>query len=817
MSSSLLHSSSSAAAAVRRPVLAAAASSAASFRPLFFPTSGAWLNGVTKDKKLQSDVRARCVVSKSRTQEYEADVFQQNGSPVINWHDIVEDDIEQETLKVSVWSEINKRVSIIKSMLASMEDGEINVSAYDTAWVALVKDVNGSGRPQFPESLEWIANNQLDDGSWGDVELFQAHDRLLNTLGCVVALTTWNLHPDKCARGMKFFNENLNRLEDENMEHMPIGFEVAFPSLLELARSLNLDVNHDTPVLQEIYAARNIKLKKIPKEILHNYPTTLLHSLEGMPELDWDKLLKLQSSDGSFLFSPAATACALAQTNDQKCLGYLSKMVQKFRGGVPNVYPVDLFENIWAIDRLQRLGISRYFQPEITKCVDYIEKYWDERGICWARNSEVHDIDDTAMGFRILRTHGRKVSPDVFKYFEKNGDFFCFAGQSNQAITGLFNLYRASQVLFPGEEILENAKEYAYKFLKEKQASDELLDKWIITKDLPGEVGYALDVPFYASLPRIESRFFIEQYGGEDDVWIGKTLYRMPIVNNNHYLELAKIDYNNCQTIHRMEWENLQQWYEESGVGEFGVSKRSLLQGYYVAAATVFEQDRSAERMAWAKTAALLEAIQSYFHVNKSKEARAAFIHEFSHGIGIRSWTKTTTRQDLVKLLLGTLNHISLDALVANGRDIGQALRRSWEEWMVKWEEEGDRGVGEAELVVKTLNLAAGHLSSEEFLVKASEDNSLYHKLADLTNKICHQLKNEQEGGKTGNLNTTTPEIESGMQELVRLVTQNSEDGNDEGMKQTFMEVAKTFYYSAVCDPGTVNNHIAKVLFERVH
>ncbi|CAN1246777.1 (-)-kolavenyl diphosphate synthase TPS10, chloroplastic [Linum grandiflorum] len=754
-------------------------------------------------------------ISLFNKKEYEADVFQQNGSPVINWHDIVEDDIEQETLKVSVWSEINKRVSIIKSMLASMEDGEINVSAYDTAWVALVKDVNGSGRPQFPESLEWIANNQLDDGSWGDVELFQAHDRLLNTLGCVVALTTWNLHPDKCARGMKFFNENLNRLEDENMEHMPIGFEVAFPSLLELARSLNLDVNHDTPVLQEIYAARNIKLKKIPKEILHNYPTTLLHSLEGMPELDWDKLLKLQSSDGSFLFSPAATACALAQTNDQKCLGYLSKMVQKFRGGVPNVYPVDLFENIWAIDRLQRLGISRYFQPEITKCVDYIEKYWDERGICWARNSEVHDIDDTAMGFRILRTHGRKVSPDVFKYFEKNGDFFCFAGQSNQAITGLFNLYRASQVLFPGEEILENAKEYAYKFLKEKQASDELLDKWIITKDLPGEVGYALDVPFYASLPRIESRFFIEQYGGEDDVWIGKTLYRMPIVNNNHYLELAKIDYNNCQTIHRMEWENLQQWYEESGVGEFGVSKRSLLQGYYVAAATVFEQDRSAERMAWAKTAALLEAIQSYFHVNKSKEARAAFIHEFSGAT-----KKTTTRQDLVKLLLGTLNHISLDALVANGRDIGQALRRSWEEWMVKWEEEGDRGVGEAELVVKTLNLAAGHLSSEEFLVKASEDNSLYHKLADLTNKICHQLvsfKNSKEGGKTGNLNTTTPEIESGMQELVRLVTQNSEDGNDEGMKQTFMEVAKTFYYSAVCDPGTVNNHIAKVLFERVH
>ena len=39
-------------------------------------------------------------------------------------------------------------------------------------------------------------------------------------------------------------------------------------------------------------------------------------------------------------------------------------------------------------------------------------------------------------------------------------------------------------------------------------------------------MGYALDVPWYASLARVETRFYLEQYGGEDDVWIGKTLYR---------------------------------------------------------------------------------------------------------------------------------------------------------------------------------------------------------------------------------------------------------------------------------------------------
>lgn len=79
---------------------------------------------------------------------------------------------------------------------------------------------------------------------------------------------------------------------------------------------------------------------------------------------------------------------------------------------------------------------------------------------------------------------------DVFKHFEKGGEFCCFAGQSTQAVTGMFNLYRASQVLFPGEKILEDAKHFSAKFLTEKRAANELLDKWIITKDLPGEVHF---------------------------------------------------------------------------------------------------------------------------------------------------------------------------------------------------------------------------------------------------------------------------------------------------------------------------------------
>ncbi len=61
---------------------------------------------------------------------------------------------------------------------------------------------------------------------------------------------------------MKFFKENLHKLEDENSEHIIVGFEVTFPSLLEIARSLNLDLPDDTPVLHDIHARRDLKLSK---------------------------------------------------------------------------------------------------------------------------------------------------------------------------------------------------------------------------------------------------------------------------------------------------------------------------------------------------------------------------------------------------------------------------------------------------------------------------------------------------------------------------------------------------------------------------
>ncbi|KAJ7552056.1 hypothetical protein O6H91_06G040000 [Diphasiastrum complanatum] len=143
----------------------------------------------------------------------------------------------------------------------------------------------------------------------------------------------------------------------------------------------------------------------------------------------------------------------------------------------------------------------------------------------WARENPVHDVDDTCMGFRLLRLHGYDVSPKCIEHFRSDGKFYCFAGESQHGVTEILNLYRASQVRFPGETILEESHAYSKTHLANALQNKDAFDKWAFKKDLEGEVEYALKYPWHRSVPRLEARNYIEQYGPKD-LWLGKTMYR---------------------------------------------------------------------------------------------------------------------------------------------------------------------------------------------------------------------------------------------------------------------------------------------------
>ncbi|XP_071686919.1 ent-copalyl diphosphate synthase 1-like [Rutidosis leptorrhynchoides] len=696
-----------------------------------------------------------------------------------------------------------KYVDSIKSMFALLDEGDISISAYDTAWVALIEEVDGlsGGGPQFPSCLRWIVNHQHPDGSWGEPTLFSAYDKLLNTLACVIALTAWNIHFDKCRKGMKFVEENMNKLGEEKTEHMTPGFEIVFPSLVELAKKFKIKVPTNSPIFNEIIARRDRKLTMIPKDLIHKIPTILLYTLEGMKDLEWGKLLKLQSEGGSFCFSPAATAFAFMQTKDPNCLAYLTNIVAKFNGGVPNIYPIDMYERIWMVDRLQRLGIARYFSSEIKDCVDYIHRHWEEKGIGFVKNCNLPDLDDTSMAFRILRTSGYHISPDVFSHFKEDGNFGCYPKQTTESVTVMLNLHRASHVLFPGEKIMEEAKTFSHKYLTEKQSANQLLDKWFIPKDLPGEVRYVLNVPWYASLPRLEARYYVEQYGGDDEIWIGKTLYRLTNVCNNKYLEMAKLDYNNCQTIHQLEWSHIQKWYADLKIDE-GLDTK-VLWSYYEAAASIFEPERHNERVSWAKTVVLINIITSFFARPQFTNADIkAFSNEFSnpqrHEKDRKPW------HVIMNALHKTLKQISSETGVANGEHVYVRLHHAWATWLLSWQKEVDEASGEAELIVQTIIKISDRWSLEETL-----SHPQYRRMSSITNELFRQLSHKGD-------HAIGSQIESKMQELVQLVLCNSPNDLDPDLKQIFLLVAKTVYYRAYFDPKTINLHISKVLFEKV-
>ncbi|GMH02664.1 hypothetical protein Nepgr_004503 [Nepenthes gracilis] len=301
----------------------------------------------------------------------------------------------------------------------------------------------------------------------------------------------------------------------------------------------------------------------------------------------------------------------------------------------------------------------------------------------------------------------------------------------------------------------------------------------------------------------------------------------MPNVSNNIYLELAILDYNNCQALHRLEWEIIRRWYREHNLRELGLRQRSLLRAYFLAAASVFEPERQRERLAWAKTTALIETIASYFGEEESSlshEQRTLFTLEFhrcftshvylNHQSGL---DPTVTRQGPMNSLVATIEQLSLEAFMAHGTDIRHQLCKAWTKWLMAWEEDGDRYWWEAALVVRTVELCGRSCGAEETLRHPE-----YQRLLGITNRVCHRLghlqpQKGQHKGKHSMANADIRKVvESDMHELVELVLKHTSGDVDRGTKQMFLTVAKSFYYVACCTSKAVNAHIAKVLFHKV-
>ncbi|WOK97777.1 Bifunctional levopimaradiene synthase, chloroplastic [Canna indica] len=401
--------------------------------------------------------------------------------------------------------------------------------------------------------------------------------------------------------------------------------------MLNEAKSMGIDLPYELPCLQNIIKFREKKISRIPVQVMHSVHTTLLYTLEALQEMvQWEKILKLQSADGSFLSSPSSTAVVYMKTGDKKCLEFLTNLVNRFGDNAPCQYPIDLFERIWVIDTIQRLGIDHHFTKETIDALDYVS---------WGRDNTVPDIDDTCMALRLMRLHGYPVSSDLLEYFRDNdGNFICFPGQTHHGVSDMFNLYRFSQLAFPGERILKEAEAFVQEYLRNCVENNETDDKWSLKKALGKEVAHALKNPWRRSFQRLEAREYMDHYG-DYDVWIAKTVYsyvsvnnlfnftpspsdhgifRMYSVNDPKYLELAKLYYNRLQNAYKKEMNAILRWWNNSGLADPSITSISPKEIYFSIVATLYEPQFSESRMAYTKCNAIENVLKDLFQNHRS-------------------------------------------------------------------------------------------------------------------------------------------------------------------------------------------------------
>ncbi len=327
--------------------------------------------------------------------------------------------------------------SLIKQLLQEIGPGyEISTSAYDTAWLARLVELD---EPIGYEALAWLRANQLEDGSWGASEPLYYHDRVICTLSAIITLEKYGDDSDvaRIDRALPVFYEYLGKLNLDPAGET-IAFEMLLPALMAEGKAIGLLPSGGTSQLNELALAREIKLAKAPGRMISRQ-VTMAHSAEmvgrqGLHILDIDNL---QENNGSIGYSPAATAffALHVQRRNAKALEYLRDAA--INGSMPYVFPIDGFERGWV---LWNLALLDYLDDEtLNFCgshLNFLEDNWlPGAGIASCVGLSFIDADATSLVKEVLTKYNRSADLDAVLQHEKDEHFRCYDLEANPSIS----------------------------------------------------------------------------------------------------------------------------------------------------------------------------------------------------------------------------------------------------------------------------------------------------------------------------------------------------------------------------------------------
>jgi halimadienyl-diphosphate synthase len=404
---------------------------------------------------------------------------------------------------------------LIAKLIEEIGPGHMASTAYDTAWAARLGEIDWSISSR---ALQWLAENQLPDGSWGAKAPLHYHDRVLCTLAAMIALSYRGRREqdkEQIERG-KFALERMTGGATQGLLADPngatVGFEMIAPTLAAEAEKLGIIKNQGDRILGRLSKQRAKKLSYLRgKMISRNVTMAFSAEMAGIDGQHMLDIENLQESNGSVGVSPSATAyfATYIKKGDPASLKYLRDTI-KPDGGLPNVAPFDVFEIAWALWNLSLipdLGHAEKLKPHL----EFLSNAWNPKiGIGFAADYTVKDSDDTGLVYDTLSRFGiEKELASVLVYEEEN-HFRCFDLEVNPSISA--NIHVLGALAQAGLDRNNSSVQKVLGFLdKAKGHNPFWLDKWHSS-------------PYYATAHAIIACAGMEnEFVGETVEWLMKT------------------------------------------------------------------------------------------------------------------------------------------------------------------------------------------------------------------------------------------------------------------------------------------------------
>ncbi|KAK0599131.1 hypothetical protein LWI29_002648 [Acer saccharum] len=245
------------------------------------------------------------------------------------------------------------------------------------------------------------------------------------------------------------------------------------------------------------------------------------------------------------------------------------------------------FQKLCLIDDIQRLGVAYHFEREIE---DALESLYNDY------NGDDNSLYTVALRFRLLRQQGYYVPLDVFNKF-KDGQAGKFKESLIDDVAGMLCLYEAAHLGIRGEYVLDEALAFTTSHLESVVAHDQ------VSPRLAEQITHALNRPIRRSLPRLEAKYNINFYSGDDDS-----------KNQTLLIKFAKLDFNMLQVQHQKELSNITEWWKSMDVKtNFSYARDRVVECYFWIMGVYFEPQYSFARIILTKVIAMASILDDTY------------------------------------------------------------------------------------------------------------------------------------------------------------------------------------------------------------